>query len=112
MQSYVSGGQTGNRSIEDRDYQQNYTVGDAINPAEGQAVKSNSNSGYGSVSSDQNPFQMAAKARHKPAVSSDGWENEDWAGTDEWNSNDNWNEDEWKDSSSTRSSAVVRKKGD
>lgn len=115
LQSYVSGGQSGNRSIEDRDYQQSYTVGgDAINPpADSQATKSAGPAGgYGSVSSNQNPFQMAAKARGKQADSSDGWGNEDWAGTDEWNSNDNWNEDDWKDASSTGSSSVVRKKGD
>lgn len=92
-----------------------------------QPTKSKSDAGYGSLSatSNENPFQAAAKSRAANKTSSDGWDADGWgnadgwgdskdnwgSNNDGWGNNDSWNNDWGNESKDTKRSSATRNNG-
>ena len=139
VQSYISGGYDRSKSITDDTSQDTYLV-DQLNQPNGTetgdtsqngstessygTTSSSKASGYGGMTSSENPFQAAARAANKNKTSDEGWDDINWENGDDWGTNDD--NDDWNDhsdwtndsnwdspSSSSRSKiAVDRKKGE
>ncbi|XP_065061916.1 ADP-ribosylation factor GTPase-activating protein 1-like isoform X1 [Rhopilema esculentum] len=108
LQSFVSGAYNVNKTIQDKDIQESYTINDNMEPA-----KIQSQGGYGSLSasSNENPFQAAAKVQATKKGNSDGWDADGWGDNDGWEANDEWGNG-WENENKGAKSRSTRKNGD